>query len=86
MPAGIAAKNFLRRDVLMNTKGQCMKESKGSLAEHQRGIHEEVRNPCGQCVKQFSQKGYLAGHQRAVHVGIKYSCGKCDYKATKKQI
>ena len=37
--AGIAAKNFLRRYVLMNTKGQCMKESKGSLAEHQRGIH-----------------------------------------------
>ena len=58
--AGIAAKNFLRRDVLMNTKGQCMKESKGSLAEHQRGIHEGVKYPCGQCGKQFSQKGALA--------------------------
>ena len=56
MPVGIAAMNFLRRDVLMNTKGQYIKESNifadyattnGSLAEHQRGIHEGVKYPCG---------------------------------------
>ena len=60
----------------MNTKGQYMKESytftenaatNGSLAEHQRGIHEGVKYPCGQCGKQFSQKGALARHQRTPH-------------------
>ena len=63
MPVGIAAMNFLRRDVLMNTKGQYIKESNifadyattnGSLAEHQRGIHEGVKYTYGQCGKKFS--------------------------------
>ena len=86
MPAGIAAKNFLRRDVLINTKGQCMKEPKGSLAEHQRGIYEGVKYPCRQCGKQFPKKGYLGRHQRAVHVGIKYSCGNAIINQQKRQI
>ena len=88
-----SAMNFLRRDFLMNTEGQYMKESyiftensttNGSLAEHLMGIHEGVKYPCGQCGKQFSQKGARARHQRAAHEGIKYLCGKCDYQATAK--
>ena len=81
--AGIAAKNFLRRDILMNTKGQCMKESKGSLAEHQR---KYIQYPCGQCGKQFSQRGYLARHQRAPHEGIKYSAENVTIKQQQMQI
>ena len=46
--------------------------AKADLAKHQRGVHEGVKYPCGQCGKQFSQKGAWARHQRAAHEGIKY--------------
>ena len=49
----------LRRMVLLDTKGNYMKES-NILG--------------GQCGKEYSQEGYLAEHQMIVHKGIKYPC------------
>ena len=71
--------------ISLNTKGQYMKESntpcckyeyiaatKESLTDHQRAVHEGVKNPCGNCDYQATAKGNLGKHQRAVHERVKY--------------
>ena len=71
--------------ISLNTKGQYMKESntpcckceyiaatKESLTDHQRAVHEGVKNPCGNCDYQATAKGNLGKHQRSVHERVKY--------------
>ena len=69
----------LKREVWLNTKGQYERfkyhcgncdyqaTTKGSLAEHQRVVHEGVKYPCGKCGQRFSHNGSLIKHQKSVH-------------------
>ena len=70
----------VQRDILMNIKGQSMKElntlvysaetSQSNLAKHKRAVHEGVKYFCRQCDHQASSKSNLAKHQSSVHEGI----------------
>ena len=52
--------------------------TKGSLAQHQRSVHEGKKYPCRECDHQATSKSDLNKHQRAIHEGKKYPCRACD--------
>ena len=50
---------------------------KGTLKQHIKSVHKEVKYDCKDCGKQFSNSAGLISHVDSVHRKIKYDCPNC---------
>ena len=48
--------------------------SKGILRSHIKSVHEKVKYPCIQCIKEFTLKSNRKKHIKSVHEKVKYPC------------